>query len=93
MQGSSTSLVLADGEGGNRETREEAVRSGAGVACPPDEHTRQPETTTPKTHEPALAVVAEVYAALVLLSLVGYSLNRALLELEQRLMPWYTRSA
>jgi ABC-type nitrate/sulfonate/bicarbonate transport system permease component len=47
----------------------------------------------PETHEPVLAVVAEVYAALVLLSLVGYSLNRALLELEQRLMPWYRRSA
>lgn len=38
------------------------------------------------------ARMPEVYAALVLLSLVGYSLNRALLALERHLLPWYTRS-
>jgi ABC-type nitrate/sulfonate/bicarbonate transport system permease component len=39
------------------------------------------------------ARMPEVYAALILLSLVGYALNRTLLALEHRAMPWYTRSA
>ena len=39
------------------------------------------------------ARMPEVYAALILLSLAGYALNRVLLALEQRLLPWYTRSA
>ena len=38
------------------------------------------------------ARMPEVYAALILLSLAGYLLNRALLLLEHRLLPWYTRS-
>jgi ABC-type nitrate/sulfonate/bicarbonate transport system permease component len=39
------------------------------------------------------ARMPEVYAALILLSLAGYALNRTLLALERRLLPWYTRSA
>jgi ABC-type nitrate/sulfonate/bicarbonate transport system permease component len=39
------------------------------------------------------ARMPEVYAALVLLSLAGYGLNRTLLGLERRLMPWYPRRA
>ena len=39
------------------------------------------------------ARMPEVYAALVLLSLVGYAFNRGLLTLERRLLPWYTQSA
>jgi ABC-type nitrate/sulfonate/bicarbonate transport system permease component len=39
------------------------------------------------------ARMPEVYAALVLLSLTGYALNRGVLALERRLLPWYTRHA
>jgi ABC-type nitrate/sulfonate/bicarbonate transport system permease component len=39
------------------------------------------------------ARMPEVYAALALLSLTGYALNRGVLALERRLLPWYTRSA
>jgi NitT/TauT family transport system ATP-binding protein len=35
----------------------------------------------------------EVCTALILLSLAGFALNRTLLALEHRLLPWYTRSA
>jgi ABC-type nitrate/sulfonate/bicarbonate transport system permease component len=34
------------------------------------------------------ARMPEVYAAIALLSFVGYSLNRGLLALEHRLLPW-----
>jgi ABC-type nitrate/sulfonate/bicarbonate transport system permease component len=34
------------------------------------------------------ARMPEVYAAIALLSLIGYSINRALLALEHRLLPW-----
>ena len=39
------------------------------------------------------ARMPEVYAAIALLALVGYSFNHGLLALERRLMPWYTRRA
>jgi ABC-type nitrate/sulfonate/bicarbonate transport system permease component len=39
------------------------------------------------------ARMPEVYAALVLLSLTGYGLNRLLLALERRLIPWHGRGA
>jgi ABC-type nitrate/sulfonate/bicarbonate transport system permease component len=39
------------------------------------------------------ARMPEVYAAIALLALVGYALNRVLLALERRLMPWHARRA
>jgi ABC-type nitrate/sulfonate/bicarbonate transport system permease component len=38
------------------------------------------------------ARMPEVYAAIALMSLVGYCFNRGMLTLELRLMPWHTRS-
>lgn len=37
------------------------------------------------------ARMSEVYAGLILLSIVGYALNRLLQALEHRLIPWYSR--